>query len=54
MPMPADFDGMAARAVHGILSKLLIGLIALHIGAVVFHGIARGDALLGRMWFRPR
>jgi cytochrome b561 len=53
-PMPADFDGMAARSVHGVLSRLLIGLIGLHIAAVLFHGIAKGDALLGRMWFGPR
>ena len=50
-PMPADFAGNPFRAAHGILSKLLMGLIALHIGAVIFHGAVKGDALLGRMWF---
>jgi len=53
-PMPVDFDDMALRSVHGVLSRLMMGLIALHIAAVLFHGIARGDALLGRMWFGPR
>lgn len=50
-PMPADFAGNPFRAAHGVLSKLLLGLIALHIGAVIFHGAVKGDALLGRMWF---
>lgn len=50
-PMPADFAGNPFRAAHGVLSKLLMGLIALHIGAVLFHGVVKGDALLGRMWF---
>ncbi len=50
-PMPADFAGNPFRAAHGVLSKLLLALIALHIGAVIFHGAVRGDALLGRMWF---
>lgn len=53
-PMPADFAGNPARAAHGLLSKLLITLIALHIAAVLFHGIVKGDALLGRMWFGRR
>lgn len=50
-PMPADFAGYPARAIHGVLSKLLLGLIVLHVLAVVFHGAVRGDALLARMWF---
>ena len=50
-PMPADFAGNPFRAAHGVLSKVLMGLIALHIGAVIFHGAVKGDALLGRMWF---
>jgi cytochrome b561 len=50
-PMPADFASNPFRAAHGVLSKLLMGLIGLHIGAVIFHGAVKGDALLGRMWF---
>lgn len=53
-PMPADFAGLPARALHGALAAVLMALIALHIGAVLFHGIVKGDALLGRMWFGPR
>jgi cytochrome b561 len=53
-PMPADFAGNPARAAHGLLSRLLLGLIGLHVGAVMVHGILKGDALLGRMWFGGR
>lgn len=53
-PMPPDFAGNPARAAHGMLATLLMALIALHIAAVLVHGILKGDALLGRMWFGRR
>jgi len=49
--MPADFAGTPARAVHGILSTLVLALIGLHILGALFHGAVKGDGLMGRMWF---
>ncbi|TVS02534.1 MAG: cytochrome b [Rhodobacteraceae bacterium] len=53
-PMPADFDDVPARAVHGVLSMLLMALIALHVAAALWHQFIRRDGLMARMWFGPR
>ncbi len=53
-PLPASFDDLAPRAVHGALALLLAALIALHLGAVVFHEAVRGTNLIARMWFGKR
>lgn len=37
------------RAVHGVVSKLMLGLLALHIGAALYHQFIRRDHLLARM-----
>jgi cytochrome b561 len=38
-------------AFHGLSWTLLLLLIALHIGAALYHQFLRKDNLLGRMWF---
>lgn len=43
-----------ARAVHGFVSKLLIGLVALHIAAALYHQLFLKDNLISRMWFGRR
>lgn len=48
---PPDFHAYWPRAVHGITSKLLI---ALHIGAAMFHQLVVGDGLMARMGFGKR
>jgi cytochrome b561 len=48
-----DFDGLAPRVGHGAMSKVLIGLIVLHLGAVLYHQLIRRDRLLGRMGVGP-
>ncbi|MBF9032318.1 cytochrome b [Rhodobacterales bacterium HKCCE3408] len=53
-PLSADFDEIAARAVHGAASTLLLALIALHIAAALYHQFVRRDGLIGRMWFGRR
>jgi cytochrome b561 len=50
--MPANFDGMPARAVHGILSGLLILAIVLHVAAALWHQFIRKDGLMRRMSWR--
>jgi cytochrome b561 len=53
-PMPADFAGLPARAAHGLLSKLLMALILLHVAAAAWHQLVRRDGVMARMGFGPR
>ena len=41
----------ALRTLHAALAFTLIGMIALHVAAVVRHDILRRDGILRRMWF---
>lgn len=51
-PLP-DFSGLAPRLTHGIVGKLMIALLAAHIGAALYHQFIRRDRLLGRMGIGP-
>lgn len=53
-PYPADFFQYLPRMGHGLTSWILLGLIALHVGAAMYHQFIRRDNLLGRMWFGKR
>jgi cytochrome b561 len=53
-PLPADFDGIAARAAHGIAATLLLVLIAFHVAGWAYHQVFLRDRLIGRMWFGKR
>ena len=44
-----DFETLLPRLVHGVASRLLLGLLALHIGAALWHQFVRRDRLLARM-----
>ena len=44
-----DLETVLPRTVHGIGSKLMLGLLALHIGAALYHQFIRKDRLLARM-----
>ena len=35
---------------HKLGAKVLLGLVGLHLAAVVFHRFVRGDGVLARMW----
>ncbi|WP_417601038.1 cytochrome b [Pararhodobacter oceanensis] len=50
-PLPENFRDIQARAVHGVISKLLWLLIALHVAAGLYHQLVRKDGLFARMWF---
>jgi cytochrome b561 len=52
--LPPDFHAVAARSVHGLASKAMGALIALHIGAALYHQLMRRDRLLSRMGFGQR
>lgn len=53
-PMPPDFAGNPARAVHGILGSVIMGLILVHVLGALLHGVFGGQGVMGRMWFGPR
>lgn len=44
-----DFSTVPPRFVHGIVSKLMIALVAVHTLAALYHQFIRRDRLLGRM-----
>lgn len=52
--LPASFDAFPPRAVHGIVAKILMALIALHVLAALYHQFVRRDGLLSRMFFGKR
>jgi cytochrome b561 len=44
-----DFETVLPRLAHGLASRLMLGLLALHIGAALYHQFVRRDRLLARM-----
>ncbi len=44
-----NLETVLPRAVHGLASRLMLGLLALHIGAALYHQFVRRDRLLARM-----
>jgi len=47
-PLP-DLSQLPPRIAHGIMSRLLLALLVLHIAAAIYHQWIRGDHLLSRM-----
>ena len=43
-----------ARVAHGIISRLLMALVLLHIAAAAYHQFLLKDGLIRRMWFGRR
>jgi cytochrome b561 len=52
--LPADFWVYPLRSVHYVFSRLLMGLIALHVAGAIYHSFILGDGLLRRMSFGQR
>ena len=50
--LPEDFWLYPARSAHGVLTKLLVALIALHVVGALYHQFVIKDRLFSRMWFR--
>ncbi len=48
---PAGY-GRFAR-LHGVLLRIGLGLLCVHVGSALWHQFARRDGILGRMWPRP-
>lgn len=53
-PYPSDFFAYPPRIGHGFISTALLALIALHVGAALYHQFILKDNLLARMWFGKR
>lgn len=53
-PLPESFLVFPTRVLHGYIAKFLVGLIALHVAAALYHQFVRKDRLLGRMAFGRR
>lgn len=53
-PLPETFAIYPPRIGHGILAKVLMALIALHVSAAIYHQFVRKDGLLSRMAFGKR
>lgn len=50
-PLPDSFFEFSPRVLHGILAKLIMAMIALHILGAFYHQIMLRDGLFQRMWF---
>src|SRR5262249_13579717 len=53
-PLPADFWAFPIRTVHYLFSRLLMGLIALHLAGALSPRLVRKAGLLRRMAFGRR
>lgn len=53
-PLLEDFRHLWPRSVHGLMAKVLMALIVLHVIGALFHQFRLKDRLLSRMWFGPR
>lgn len=49
--LPEDFKVFTPRKIHGLVSRLAMGLIALHVLAALYHQFVKRDGLLWRMSF---
>jgi cytochrome b561 len=52
--LPEDFKQFTPRQIHGLASRLAMGLIAVHLLAALWHQFIVKDGLLARMRFGSR
>lgn len=52
--IPADLAQYAPRVAHGIIAKVMLALIVLHVVGWAFHQFVVRDKLISRMWFGKR
>lgn len=52
--LPRDLTVYPQRVAHGLIARVLLALIALHVAAALYHQFVRRDGLLRRMWFGKR
>lgn len=49
--LPENFETFTPRKVHGLVAKIAMGLIVLHLAAALYHQLIVKDGLLSRMRF---
>jgi cytochrome b561 len=49
--MPENLFVYPTRLGHGMVANVMLALVALHVGAALYHQFIRKDNLLARMWF---
>jgi cytochrome b561 len=49
--LPESFSAFLPRTAHGVIAKLLLVLIGLHVAAALYHQLGRRDGLMSRMGF---
>lgn len=49
--MPEDLFVYPERIIHGNAAYMMLALVALHIGAALYHQFIRKDNLMARMWY---
>ncbi|MGI3186341.1 cytochrome b [Nioella aestuarii] len=54
LPLPESFFEFSPRVIHGILARLIMAMLALHILGALYHQIMLRDGLFQRMWFGKR
>lgn len=52
--LPENFYGFIPRRVHGLLAKLLMALVLLHVAGALYHQFVQRDGLMARMGFGKR
>lgn len=53
-PIPTELAQLAPRVAHGVIAKLMLALILLHIAGWAYHQFVLRDKLISRMWFGKR
>ena len=52
--LPASFDELLPKLIHGVLAIALMIVLVSHILAALYHQFVRKDGLFSRMWFGQR
>ena len=52
--LPENFYDFIPRRVHGLLAKLLMALVLLHVAGALYHQFVQRDGLMARMGFGKR
>lgn len=53
-PLPSELTQYPPRVAHGIIAKLMMILVLLHIAGWAYHQFMLKDKLFSRMWFGKR
>jgi cytochrome b561 len=52
--LPETFNELLPRLAHGVIAKLIMALVALHVIAAIYHQFILKDNILARMKFGKR